>query len=231
MLLLTLIIFLSNRSNSRGTYCRLSCWVCIWETFVIQLNLICLHRVEQSIKSLLWYQKYQKNKKVYCFLEKFFPLMSFYSSSFVFFSEVIFCFSSWTFWAAIHRRRHPSGKMPKFTLTPVYTTHSTLQNNTYCIFNNSCATCWIHLYLLGKCHILNLSFWYMYFHPKISPTSQLMWWTFRNEPKMFSIHGNCGCDSLVYSFQRRCHNSYYACSINHFEDRATVIWCQQYYLE
>lgn len=98
--------FLSNCSISRGT------WVCFWEIVLIQLNLICLHRVEQSIKSLLWYQKYQKNKKVYCFfLETFFHLCHF-TPPVIFFLKW-FSVSSWTFWAAIHRRRHPSGKNVK----------------------------------------------------------------------------------------------------------------------
>lgn len=52
-----------------------------------------------------------------------------------------FFFPSWTLWTAFHWRWHPSGKMPKLRLNACSHISTTLQNNTFCVFNNSSATC------------------------------------------------------------------------------------------
>lgn len=198
----------------------------------------------QNIKSLLWYQKYQKNKKVYYCLGKhctataiFFMLVYFYQSDFP--------LSSWTLRAAFHRRRHPSGKNTRIHIkaclhNSFYTLCKVTWTDSSIIHVPHSQNCVKRLYIpIAKCHIPNLPF-VIWMSPQkkkkrkenlphlISVSSYDAEAT--SQPKIFSIHGNRGHDSLVYSFQRRCHSSYCACFINHVEDRATVIWCQPYYL-
>lgn len=130
-------------------------------------------------------------------------------------------------------------ELPELRLMLVYTPHPTLQKITKAVsLIIHVATCLQKLQSYKQMSHPRSFIGYKYIRQKkknlfphlISPGSCDAEETSPRQPKAFCIHGNCGCDSLVYSFQRRCHNSYCACLINHSEDGAAVIWCQQYYL-
>lgn len=121
---------------------------------------------------------------------------------------------SWALWVAVHWRRHPSGKM---SLAFMFT-HLILQNNTSSTFNNSCATC------SQNCRIIMNPYMQRCFICCMNSCQKK-----RNEHKKIPQLPHSNCDSLVYTFQHRCLNSYYACRINHFEDRAAVLWCGRCY--